>query len=68
MPVYKGNQELPQQFTNPVHCIRMSRDGQVYVCDRGGNRHHDGCRTRVESIPHDGHYTCWLNSTRIVEL
>ena len=38
LPTYKGNQELPQQFTNPVHCIRMSNDGFIYVCDRGNNR------------------------------
>ena len=38
MPTYTANAQLPQQFTNPVHCIRMSRDGMVYVCDRGHNR------------------------------
>jgi hypothetical protein len=27
-----------QQFGNPVHCVRMSRDGLVYVCDRINNR------------------------------
>src|SRR5688572_17828089 len=26
------------QFGNPVHCVRMSRDGLVYVCDRTNNR------------------------------
>ena len=26
------------QFKNPVHCIRISRDGLVYVCDRTNNR------------------------------
>jgi DNA-binding beta-propeller fold protein YncE len=25
-------------FANPVHCIRLSRDGLVYVCDRANNR------------------------------
>jgi DNA-binding beta-propeller fold protein YncE len=25
-------------FATPVHCIRMSRDGLLYVCDRGNNR------------------------------
>jgi DNA-binding beta-propeller fold protein YncE len=25
-------------FGNPVHCIRLSRDGLVYVCDRPNNR------------------------------
>ena len=26
------------QFGNPVHCVRMSRDGLIYVCDRTNNR------------------------------
>ena len=26
------------QFANPVHCVRLSRDGLVYVCDRPHNR------------------------------
>ena len=25
-------------FGNPVHCVRISRDGLVYVCDRQNNR------------------------------
>jgi hypothetical protein len=25
-------------FKSPVHCVRISNDGLVYVCDRGGNR------------------------------
>jgi DNA-binding beta-propeller fold protein YncE len=29
----------PPQW-NPVHCARVSRDGLVYVCDRGRNRFH----------------------------
>ena len=28
----------PQQFTNPVHCITMTNDGLVLVCDRSHNR------------------------------
>ncbi len=28
----------PQQFGNPVHCARPSRDRLVYVCDRQNNR------------------------------
>jgi hypothetical protein len=28
----------PLQFNNPVHCIRLTRDGFVLVCDRGNNR------------------------------
>jgi DNA-binding beta-propeller fold protein YncE len=27
-----------QQFRNPVHCIHISRDGLVYVCDRVNDR------------------------------
>jgi len=26
------------QFKSPVHCVRISNDGLVYVCDRGGDR------------------------------
>lgn len=26
------------QFGNPVHCVRISHDGMVYVCDRLNNR------------------------------
>lgn len=29
---------LPSQFGNPVHCVRVARDGLVYVCDRLNNR------------------------------
>ena len=28
---------LPQ-FNNPVHCVRMSNDGFIYVCDRANDR------------------------------
>ena len=31
------NPQSPQ-FTNPVHCVRLSKDGLVYVCDRANNR------------------------------
>jgi len=27
-----------QQFRNPVHCVKLARDGKVYVCDRLNNR------------------------------
>jgi len=27
-----------QQFRNPVHCVHISNDGLVYVCDRTNNR------------------------------
>jgi DNA-binding beta-propeller fold protein YncE len=28
----------PNQFANPVHCINMTRDGEIFVCDRAHNR------------------------------
>ena len=27
-----------KQFREPVHCVHISNDGLVYVCDRGGDR------------------------------
>jgi DNA-binding beta-propeller fold protein YncE len=30
--------ELSKSFSNPVHCVRISRDGLVYVCDRANDR------------------------------
>ena len=27
-----------KSFRNPVHCVRLSRDGLLYVCDRANNR------------------------------
>ncbi len=26
------------QFANPVHCVKIAKDGLVYVCDRSNNR------------------------------
>jgi DNA-binding beta-propeller fold protein YncE len=26
------------QFSNPVHCVKIAKDGLVYVCDRANNR------------------------------
>ena len=26
------------QFSNPVHCVKIAKDGLVYVCDRDNNR------------------------------
>lgn len=28
-----------QQFGSPVHCVRISAEGQIYVCDRVNNRY-----------------------------
>ena len=33
-----GDHRLSKSFSNPVHCVRLSRDGLVYVCDRANNR------------------------------
>jgi DNA-binding beta-propeller fold protein YncE len=45
----KYNPDSPQ-FGNPVHCIALSNDGLVYVCDRINNRiqvfHKDGTFVR----------------------
>lgn len=35
---YVPGEALPQQFRPPVHCAEPSRDGLVYVCDRGTDR------------------------------
>ena len=37
-PAYDPNQPPSRQFGNPVHCVRLSHDGKVYVCDRVNNR------------------------------
>ena len=40
LPPYKplAITELPKSFGNPVHCVRLSHDGLVYVCDRVNDR------------------------------
>ena len=39
LPAYEPvAQPLSQQFANPVHCVRLSSDGLVYVCDRANDR------------------------------
>src|SRR5215467_5133074 len=35
LPMYKPDSP---QFANPVHCVRLAKDGLVYVCDRANNR------------------------------
>jgi DNA-binding beta-propeller fold protein YncE len=35
---YDPGQPPSKQFGNPVHCVRLSNDGKVYVCDRVNNR------------------------------
>ncbi len=34
----KEGEPRAKDFRAPVHCVRISKDGLVYVCDRGGNR------------------------------
>ena len=38
LPPYSPAGELSRQFSNPVHCVRVSNDGLVYVCDRANDR------------------------------
>jgi NHL repeat len=37
-PPYDPSAPVSQQFANPVHCVKVSKDGLVYVCDRTNNR------------------------------
>jgi DNA-binding beta-propeller fold protein YncE len=38
LPPYTPDAPLSQKFSNPVHCVRLSNDGLVYVCDRANDR------------------------------
>lgn len=35
---YDPRKALIRSFANPVHCVRLSTDGLVYVCDRANDR------------------------------
>jgi hypothetical protein len=37
-PKYDPAGPLPREFVGSVHCVRIARDGLVYVCDRGADR------------------------------
>ena len=37
-PPYDPARPASQQFGNPVHCIRIDKDGLVYACDRTNDR------------------------------
>ncbi len=37
-PAFNPSAPPPKQFANSVHCVRLSNDGLVYVCDRGNTR------------------------------
>ena len=38
LPPYNPSAAPAQQFSNPVHCVRIAQDGLVYVCDRANDR------------------------------
>jgi DNA-binding beta-propeller fold protein YncE len=38
IPPYSPGDPPDKQFRSPVHCVRLSADGLVYVCDRHNNR------------------------------
>jgi DNA-binding beta-propeller fold protein YncE len=38
LPAYDPSAPPAQQFRNPVHCVSMSVDRLLYVCDRAGDR------------------------------
>jgi catechol 2,3-dioxygenase-like lactoylglutathione lyase family enzyme len=38
LPRYDPAQPPSRSFGSPVHCVRLTRDGLVYVCDRVNNR------------------------------
>jgi DNA-binding beta-propeller fold protein YncE len=38
LPPYDPRAALVRSFGNPVHCVRVSNDGLVYVCDRANDR------------------------------
>ena len=37
-PAYDPKAAPSKSFSNPVHCVRLSHDGLVYVCDRANDR------------------------------
>jgi hypothetical protein len=38
MEDFKRGEMKPRHFRTPVHCVKLSVDGLLYVCDRGNNR------------------------------
>ena len=38
LPNYDPKGPLMRSFSSPVHCVRISNDGLVYVCDRANDR------------------------------
>ena len=35
---FRRGQMKPNFFRSPLHCVKLSNDGYLYVCDRGNNR------------------------------
>jgi DNA-binding beta-propeller fold protein YncE len=35
---YTKGSKKPAFFRSPVHCVKISNDGKIYVCDRGNDR------------------------------
>ena len=48
LPAYSPQSILSKSFGNPVHCVRISNDGLVYVCDR--------INDRIQVFKKDGSY------------
>src|SRR2546430_6243068 len=38
LPPYSPAAAPSPQFGNPVHCVKIAKDGLVYVCDRANDR------------------------------
>lgn len=38
LPAYDPQAAVSQHFGNPVHCVKLAKDGLVYVCDRTNDR------------------------------
>jgi DNA-binding beta-propeller fold protein YncE len=57
MPAYSPSAPPSKQFANSVHCVRLARDGLVYVCDRGNNR--------VQVFRKDGTFVSELIGTQL---
>src|SRR5262249_7817432 len=38
LPRHTATSLPPKQFASPVHCVKIARDGLVYVCDRNNDR------------------------------
>ena len=48
VPAYKLSDPHDKQFRNSTHCVHISNDGMVYVCDRSNDR--------VQIFQKDGHF------------